>query len=124
LYRVKEVFPTIQGEGANTGRVAVFVRFAGCNLWDGTEAGRAKGKAPCAKWCDTDFVGGTKYTLEELTEEHLRIPSPRSVPGQPEIDTDLYAFTIESESLIEVEKIVAFFSARTRPASRRCFKRR
>lgn len=69
MYRVKEVFPTIQGEGANTGRVAVFARFTGCNLWDGTEKGRAKGKAACAAWCDTDFVGGTKYTLNELAQK-------------------------------------------------------
>lgn len=66
MYRVKEVFATIQGEGANTGRVAVFVRFAGCNLWDGTEAGRTRGKAPCARWCDTDFIGGIEYDLDEL----------------------------------------------------------
>ena len=51
---VKEVFPTLQGEGANTGRVAVFCRFARCNLWSGREADRAG--AVC-RFCDTDFVG-------------------------------------------------------------------
>lgn len=53
-YRVKEVFPTLQGEGANVGRAAVFCRFTGCNLWTGHEAQRAD--AVC-RFCDTDFVG-------------------------------------------------------------------
>jgi 7-carboxy-7-deazaguanine synthase len=53
-YAVKEVFYTLQGEGANTGRPAVFCRFAGCNLWSGREADRAT--AVC-RFCDTDFVG-------------------------------------------------------------------
>jgi 7-carboxy-7-deazaguanine synthase len=57
-YTVKEVFYTIQGEGANLGRPAVFIRFAGCNLWSGREEDRAT--AAC-RFCDTDFVGGTKY---------------------------------------------------------------
>ena len=53
-YAVKEIFYTLQGEGANTGRPAVFCRFAGCNLWTGREADRAS--AVCG-FCDTDFVG-------------------------------------------------------------------
>ena len=53
-YAVKEIFFTLQGEGANTGRPAVFCRFAGCNLWSGREADRAD--AICT-FCDTDFVG-------------------------------------------------------------------
>ncbi len=56
-YAVKELFRTIQGEGANTGRVAVFCRFAGCNLWSGREEDRGSGQGSCARWCDTDFVG-------------------------------------------------------------------
>lgn len=62
-YAVKEIFLTLQGEGAQAGRRAVFCRFAGCNLWTGREVDRAK--AIC-KFCDTDFVGtdgtlGGKY---------------------------------------------------------------
>jgi 7-carboxy-7-deazaguanine synthase (Cx14CxxC type) len=62
-YAVKEIFLTLQGEGAQAGRRAVFCRFAGCNLWTGREQDRAK--AVC-KFCDTDFVGtdgtlGAKY---------------------------------------------------------------
>jgi 7-carboxy-7-deazaguanine synthase len=54
MYTVKEIFYTLQGEGANAGRPAVFCRFAGCNLWTGREADRAT--AVC-NFCDTDFVG-------------------------------------------------------------------
>ena len=53
-YAVKEIFYTLQGEGANAGRPAVFCRFAGCNLWSGREEDRAS--AAC-RFCDTDFVG-------------------------------------------------------------------
>lgn len=53
-YSVKELFLTLQGEGANTGRRAVFCRFSGCNLWTGREEDRAK--ATCT-FCDTDFIG-------------------------------------------------------------------
>ena len=53
-YAVKEIFYTLQGEGANTGRAAVFFRFAGCNLWTGREQDRHD--ATC-QFCDTDFVG-------------------------------------------------------------------
>jgi 7-carboxy-7-deazaguanine synthase len=54
MYTVKEIFYTLQGEGANTGRPAVFCRFSGCNLWTGREADRPD--AVC-QFCDTDFVG-------------------------------------------------------------------
>jgi 7-carboxy-7-deazaguanine synthase (Cx14CxxC type) len=54
MYTVKELFPTLQGEGAHTGRAAIFCRFAGCNLWSGREEDRAS--AVC-QFCDTDFIG-------------------------------------------------------------------
>lgn len=69
VYTVKEIFYTLQGEGANAGRPAVFCRFAGCNLWSGLEKDRSK--AIC-QFCDTDFVGtdgegGGKFkTAEDL----------------------------------------------------------
>jgi 7-carboxy-7-deazaguanine synthase (Cx14CxxC type) len=68
-YAVKEIFYTLQGEGAQTGRAAVFCRFAGCNLWSGREEDRAS--AIC-KFCDTDFAdvngpGGGKFaSADEL----------------------------------------------------------
>src|SRR5512136_1607109 len=66
-YSVKEIFYTLQGEGANTGRPAVFCRFAGCNLWSGRENDRAT--AVCS-FCDTDFLGtkgrsGGKFSSSE-----------------------------------------------------------
>ena len=71
MYSVKEIFYTLQGEGARAGRPAVFCRFAGCNLWNGLESGRSE--AVC-KFCDTDFIGtdgtlGGKYkTAKELAD--------------------------------------------------------
>jgi len=67
-YTVKEIFYTLQGEGANAGRPAVFCRFAGCNLWSGREEDRAN--AVC-QFCDTNFVGtdgpgGGKFQTAEL----------------------------------------------------------
>src|SRR5258708_12267495 len=53
-YSVKEIFLTLQGEGGQAGRAAVFCRFAGCNLWSGREVDRA---AAVCSFCDTDFVG-------------------------------------------------------------------
>jgi 7-carboxy-7-deazaguanine synthase len=70
-YAIKEIYYTLQGEGANTGRAAVFCRFAGCNLWSGREQDRAE--AVCS-FCDTDFVGtdgpgGGKFaTARELAQ--------------------------------------------------------
>ena len=74
-YSVKEIFYTLQGEGANAGRPAVFCRFAGCNLWTGREEDRA---AAVCTFCDTDFVGtdgegGGKFrTADDLADEIAR----------------------------------------------------
>ncbi|HUQ80207.1 MAG TPA: 7-carboxy-7-deazaguanine synthase [Gemmatimonadaceae bacterium] len=69
-YTVKEIFYTLQGEGANAGRPAVFCRFSGCNLWTGRETDRAS--AVCT-FCDTDFVGvgpdGGKFATPETLAE-------------------------------------------------------
>src|SRR6185503_2222862 len=72
-YSVKEIYYTLQGEGAHTGRAAVFLRFAGCNLWSGLERDRAG--AVC-KFCDTDFVGidgpgGGKFADAEALAKHV-----------------------------------------------------
>src|SRR3954454_21655810 len=72
-YAVKECFVTLQGEGVQSGSRAVFLRFAGCNLWSGREADRAG--AQCA-FCDTDFVGtdgegGGKFTSAEALAGHV-----------------------------------------------------
>jgi 7-carboxy-7-deazaguanine synthase (Cx14CxxC type) len=71
MYSVKEIFYTLQGEGANAGTPAVFLRFAGCNLWSGREEDRA---AATCNFCDTDFVGtdgtggGKIETAESLAD--------------------------------------------------------
>ena len=62
-YAVKEIFATLQGEGAQAGRAAVFLRFAGCNLWSGREQDRA---GAICRFCDTDFVGGERFDDAEI----------------------------------------------------------
>lgn len=83
-YTVKEIFYTLQGEGAQTGRPAVFCRFSGCNLWSGRERDRAS--AQC-NFCDTDFVGvnadgGRFGTAQELARA-VRACWPNEAAGRP-----------------------------------------
>ncbi|WP_209508091.1 7-carboxy-7-deazaguanine synthase [Ruegeria sp. HKCCSP335] len=83
-YSVKEVFYTLQGEGANTGRPAVFCRFSGCNLWSGLE--RDRSTAIC-QFCDTDFVGtdgigGGKFRTAEELADHVASTWPVSCGGK------------------------------------------
>jgi 7-carboxy-7-deazaguanine synthase len=86
-YSVKEIFLTLQGEGANAGRAAVFCRFAGCNLWSGHEADRAS--AVC-QFCDTDFVGtdgagGGRFASADELAQAVRAawPAPASSLVRP-----------------------------------------
>ena len=84
-YAVKEMFYTLQGEGAQAGRAAVFCRFAGCNLWSGREEDRAG--AVCT-FCDTDFVGtdgmgGGKFTTPEALAEAVAASWPSGAGGRP-----------------------------------------
>lgn len=110
-YAIKEIYYTIQGEGAQTGRSAVFVRFSGCNLWSGREQDREK--AIC-KFCDTDFWGtdginGGKYTAEELVDRILTL-WPHSVTrpyivctgGEPLLQLDTPLVNLLHESNIEI----------------------
>jgi 7-carboxy-7-deazaguanine synthase len=101
-YQVKEIFYTLQGEGANAGRPAVFCRFAGCNLWSGREQDR--GTAVC-KFCDTDFVGtdgtlGGKFASADALADQIAAqwPTPDQANrfvvmtgGEPllQVDTEL-----------------------------------
>ncbi|HEY7348211.1 MAG TPA: 7-carboxy-7-deazaguanine synthase [Ktedonobacterales bacterium] len=83
-YAVKEIFYTLQGEGANVGRPAVFCRFAGCNLWSGREADRAS--AICT-FCDTDFVntngpGGGKFASARPLAEAVAAKWPANAAPQ------------------------------------------
>lgn len=84
-YAVKEIFYTLQGEGGNAGRAAVFCRFAGCNLWSGREGDRAG--AQC-RFCDTDFVGtdgtgGGKFADADALADAVAAHWPAGVPGMP-----------------------------------------
>ncbi len=84
-YSVKEIFYTLQGEGAQSGRAAVFCRFAGCNLWSGREQDRAT--AVCT-FCDTDFVGtdgqgGGKFDTPQALAQAVRAQWPASAGGRP-----------------------------------------
>ena len=96
MYSIKEIYKTIQGEGAQSGRAAVFVRFSGCNLWTGREKHRST--AIC-QFCDTDFVGtdgvnGGKYSAESLVKKINEIWSSKEngyivfTGGEPMLQLD------------------------------------
>jgi 7-carboxy-7-deazaguanine synthase (Cx14CxxC type) len=83
-YAVKETFYTLQGEGALTGRPAVFCRFAGCNLWSGREEDRA---AAICRFCDTDFVGadavdGGRYKNADALADRIAALWPQGAPAR------------------------------------------
>lgn len=106
IYKVKEIFFTLQGEGAQSGRPAVFCRFSGCNLWSGREEDRSK--AIC-QFCDTDFWGtdglnGGRYSASELAEKSASLwPAPS---GQR------YVVCTGGEPLLQLdEPLIAAFHA-------------
>jgi 7-carboxy-7-deazaguanine synthase (Cx14CxxC type) len=111
MYTVKEIFYTLQGEGAHAGRPAVFCRFAGCNLWSGREQDRES--AVCT-FCDTDFVGvgpdGGKFaTADELAAAvAAKWPAPDARPfvvctgGEPLLQLDIAAIDAFHARGIEV----------------------
>ena len=84
-FSVKEIYYTLQGEGARTGRAAVFLRFAGCNLWTGREEDRA---AAICNFCDTDFAGtdgpgGGKFAAAEDLADAVANTWPAQALGKP-----------------------------------------
>jgi 7-carboxy-7-deazaguanine synthase len=97
-YHVKEIYYTLQGEGARAGRAAIFLRFAGCNLWSGREEDRAS--ATC-KFCDTDFVGtsgpgGGKFSTAEVLA--------RTIAGQwPKGQGTRYVVCTGGEPLLQLD---------------------
>jgi len=111
-YTVKEIYYTLQGEGAHTGRAAIFLRFAGCNLWTGREEDRHK--AIC-KFCDTDFIGtdgirGGKYDAHEIATHILDIwpadsdthPYIVCTGGEPLLQLDEALINVLHEKNIEI----------------------
>jgi 7-carboxy-7-deazaguanine synthase (Cx14CxxC type) len=107
-YAVKEIFMTLQGEGAQAGRAAVFCRFSGCNLWSGREQDRSS--ATC-QFCDTDFVGtdgtlGGRYTSADQLAD--------TVAGQWSGDnSNRYVVLTGGEPLLQVDaRLIAALHAR------------
>jgi len=99
-YSVKEIYYTLQGEGAQAGRAAVFLRFAGCNLWSGLEQDR--GQAVC-RFCDTDFVGtdgpgGGKFATAGALARAVFCQWPRHEAGKP------YVVCTGGEPLLQLDK--------------------
>jgi 7-carboxy-7-deazaguanine synthase (Cx14CxxC type) len=107
-YAVKEIFLTLQGEGAHAGRASVFCRFAGCNLWSGREADRAE--AIC-RLCDTDFAGtdGTFGGRYASADELADAVADQWTAG----DADRYVVLTGGEPLLQVDApLVAALRAR------------
>jgi 7-carboxy-7-deazaguanine synthase (Cx14CxxC type) len=101
-YQVKEIYYTLQGEGARAGRPAVFLRFAGCNLWSGREEDRDS--AVC-QFCDTDFVGtngpgGGKFTTAEALARAVASAWPGTAGGQP------YVVCTGGEPLLQLDAVL------------------
>jgi 7-carboxy-7-deazaguanine synthase (Cx14CxxC type) len=99
-YSVKEIYYTLQGEGARTGRAAVFLRFAGCNLWSGLE--RDRGRAVC-RFCDTEFVGvdgpgGGRFGDATVLAEAVAALWPREQTAQP------YVVCTGGEPLLQLDE--------------------
>jgi len=99
-YAVKEMFYTLQGEGAQAGRPAVFCRFAGCNLWTGREQDRA---AAVCSFCDTDFVGtdgqnGGKFTTADALADAVAAKWPDAPGGKR------YVVCTGGEPLLQLDK--------------------
>jgi 7-carboxy-7-deazaguanine synthase len=128
MYTVKEIFPTLQGEGAQVGRAAVFLRFSGCNLWTGQA--RDKPRAVC-RFCDTDFVGydgtgGGKFESADVladTVEHVWRAAVESESGKPYVVCTGGEPTLQLDApLVEALRargfMVALETNGTRPAPR------
>lgn len=109
-YAIKDIFYTIQGEGANAGRPAVFIRMAGCNLWSGRPQDRDKGAGACAQWCDTDFFKGEKLEVQDIYNRVRHLWPTKSDPlvvitgGEPmlQLHKDSLLLTLLNEEDIEI----------------------
>ena len=98
-YQVKEIFYTLQGEGAHAGRPAVFCRFAGCNLWSGREQDRAS--AVC-RFCDTDFVG-TDGTLGGRFDSAAALATQIAALWPASFATQRFVVLTGGEPLLQVD---------------------
>lgn len=105
MYRVKEAFYTLQGEGAQAGRAAVFCRFSKCNLWNGRESDRAT--AVC-DFCDTDFVGtdgqnGGRFDTAEALAAHVASLWPSDTRSVRETGLRPYVVCTGGEPLLQLD---------------------
>ena len=98
---MKEIFYTLQGEGANTGRAAVFCRFSGCNLWSGREEDRSR--AVC-QFCDTDFVGTGPDGGRFATAEDLADAVARAWRGEG--DDERFVVCTGGEPLLQLDELL------------------
>jgi 7-carboxy-7-deazaguanine synthase len=108
MYTVKELFLTVQGEGANIGRAAVFIRFAGCNLWSGREEDRTR--AVC-QFCDTDFVGGTSFNTAEALADAANVAWQGALDNKMAVLTGGEPLLQADAVLIEALKARGFYIA-------------
>jgi 7-carboxy-7-deazaguanine synthase (Cx14CxxC type) len=102
-YAVKEIFLTLQGEGAHAGRAAVFCRFAGCNLWSGREQDRA---GAICQFCDTDFVGtdGTLGRRYASADELADIIAAQWTGKDTNKDANRYVVLTGGEPMLQVDR--------------------
>ncbi|MCP4547436.1 MAG: 7-carboxy-7-deazaguanine synthase [bacterium] len=121
-YLIKEIFYTLQGEGAQSGRPAVFCRFTGCNLWSGIDEDRADAICP---FCDTDFVGtdgpggGVFTTAADLVAAvRLMLPEIKvgaveeATPGEPKVSAKPLVICTGGEPLLQLDdELIAAFHA-------------
>ncbi len=105
MYSVKEIFYTLQGEGAQSGRPAVFMRFSGCNLWTGREQDRDK--AVC-RFCDTDFVGTDGVNGGQFAEANELAQKAVEVAGSASSDLvdGLLIVLTGGEPLLQVDDVL------------------
>tara|TARA_B000000475_G_C15857968_1_gene390921 strand:- start:104 stop:733 length:630 start_codon:yes stop_codon:yes gene_type:complete len=99
MYKIKEIYFTLQGEGFHTGRPSIFIRFSGCNLWSGLEKDR---KSAICNWCDTDFVGtdgtnGGRYSSNEIKNIIVNL-WPENESSKP------YVVCTGGEPLLQIDK--------------------
>ena len=125
-YGIKEIFLTVQGEGLRAGAKSVFVRFSGCNLWDGHPLHRDRGIGACARWCDTDFFKGDVFSTDELLFKMGELWMPREgeerwvvfTGGEPclQIDQDLmmalgtagWSVAVETNGTVDNAQVESF----------------
>lgn len=105
---IHSAFVTLQGEGPNAGRPALFVRLAGCNIWSGREKTREADavKGGCALWCDTQFVGGKRVSLDVFLPYLSTVPGFDSLFEHAGGDGKPLLVLTGGEPLLQIERIV------------------